>query len=65
MIAKVGIIAETEGGGVVVVDKKDHVGLVRLHPFLGGSHPRKRGLPVVLLGPAEVEGGATAGMCEV
>ena len=52
---------ETEGGGVIVVDGDDHVGLVRLHPLLVEIVSGEDRLPVLFLGLAEVEGGADGG----
>ncbi|MNV55261.1 hypothetical protein D3C71_1474910 [compost metagenome] len=45
---------QAEGRGVVVVDQEDHVGLVVLDPLLAKVIAREHGLPVVLVGLAQV-----------
>ena len=52
---------QAEGGGVIVVDEEDHVGLVRLQPLLVEVVSGEDRLPVVLLRLAEVEGRADGG----
>src|ERR1700677_2939095 len=52
---------KTEGGGVIVVDREDHIGLVRLHPKLVEIVSSEDWLPIIFFGLAEVEGGADGG----
>jgi hypothetical protein len=52
---------ETEGGGVIVVDEEDHIGLVRPLPFLGEVVSGEQRLPVVLLRLAKIEARADGG----
>ena len=52
---------EAEGGGVIVINDEDHVGLVGLHPLLVEVVAGENRLPVIFLGFAKVEGGADGG----
>jgi hypothetical protein len=46
---------------MIVVDGDNHVGLVRLHPWLVEIVSSEDRLPIIFLGLVEVEGGADGG----